>query len=73
MNIVTAWYQLRAAAHNLSLILRKLLGTGQPRGFSAAWQTVWTSRALLQTLTKALWKLRPARIVVHSHIQTFHA
>ena len=33
---VAAWYQPRAAAHNLSLILRTRLGTGQPRGFSAA-------------------------------------
>ncbi len=33
MTKVTAQYQLRATAHNLTRILRKLLGTGQPRGW----------------------------------------
>ena len=53
---VTAWYQLRAAAHNLSLILRKLLGTGKPRGFWAAWEAFWTLLATLQTLINAFLK-----------------
>ena len=40
MTKVTAWYPLRATAHNLSLIGRTLLGLGQPRDFSAALQSV---------------------------------
>ena len=58
---VTAWYQLRAAAHNLSRILRKLLGTGKPRAFSGAWKAVWAFLATLQTLTKTFlrWQTVP--------------
>jgi len=41
MEKVTRWYQLRAASHNLSLILRKLVGTGKPRSFSAALLALW--------------------------------
>ena len=62
MTKVTAWYQLRAAAHNLGLILRKLLGTGKPRGFSAALEAVWTSLATLQMLTNTLRQRQSVRI-----------
>ena len=56
MNIVTAGYQLRAAAHNPSLILRTLLGTGKPRSFSAALAAGWRSLTTLPTLTHAFSK-----------------
>jgi transposase len=54
---VKVWYQLRAAAHNLSLILRTLLGTGKPRSFSAALLALWKTGFSLRNV---LWKLLDA-------------
>lgn len=64
---------LLAAAHNLGLILRKLLGAGKPRAFWALWQLLlWFQnaplklRAILDTLRTAKLYLRacasPAQI-----------
>ncbi len=57
MDKVKIWYQLRAASHNLGLILRTLVGTGQPRSFSAALLALWTVVCAFQN---ALWKLLDA-------------
>ena len=54
MDEVKIWYQLRAASHNRSLILRTLVGTGKPRSFSAALLALWTAGFTLQN---ALGKL----------------
>ena len=43
MEKVKIWYQRRAASHNLGLIMRLLVGTGQPRSFSAALLALWTA------------------------------
>jgi len=53
MDKVKIWYPLRAASHNLGLILRMLVGTGKPRSFSAALLALWTVGFALRT---ALWK-----------------
>lgn len=57
MDKVKIWYQLRAASHNLGLILRTLVGTGKPRSFSAALLALWTVVCAFQN---ALWKLLDA-------------
>ena len=57
MDKVKIWYPLRAASHNLGLILRMLVGTGKPRSFSAALLALWTVGFALRT---ALWKLPDA-------------
>ena len=57
MDKVKIWYQLRAASHNLGLILRMLVRTGQPRSFSAALLALWTVGFALRN---ALWKLLDA-------------
>jgi transposase len=48
-------YLMQAAAHNLGLVLRKLLGAGKPREFWAVcgvhvalWSTLWTHRRALR-------------------------
>jgi transposase len=51
-------YLMQAAAHNLGLVLRKLLGAGKPRAFWAVW-------GLLIALLQAAWsrlKTIPARV-----------
>ncbi len=57
MGKVKIWYQRRAAAHNLGLILRLLVGTGKPRSFSAALLALWTVGLALRN---ARWKLLDA-------------
>lgn len=57
MGKVKIWYQLRAAAHDLGLILRLLVGTGKPRSFSAALLALWTVGLALRN---ARWKLLDA-------------
>ena len=64
MDKVRIWYQLRAASHNLGLILRMLVGTGKPRSFSAALLALWTAGFWLHT---ALWKLLDAIRDFRSH------
>jgi transposase len=56
-------YLLQATAHNLGLVLRKLLGAGKPREFGALW-------ALLAALIHALLtstKLRPSILSRDTH------
>ena len=51
----TRWYPLRAASHHLGLILRKLMGTGKPRGAFATMWTLWNPPgAPLEPLWRAL-------------------
>ena len=57
MDKVKIWYQLRAASHDLGLILRLLVGTGKPRSFSAALLALWTVGLALRN---ARWKLLDA-------------
>jgi transposase len=52
-------YLLQAAAHNLGLVLRKLLGAGKPRAFAALWAfLVALIRALLRSTTSLVSILR---------------
>lgn len=67
---VTRWYQLRAASHNLSLILRKLVGTGKPRGFSAALLALW--KALL-VIGHAIRGFVPHAIKANSYSISFRS
>jgi hypothetical protein len=61
---VKVWYQLRVAPHNPSLIPRTLVGTGKPRGFSAALLALWAIGCALQNaigkLLDAIGKLLDA-------------
>lgn len=49
-------YTLAAAAHNLALILRQLIGSGKPRGFAAPAGLVCAFEVLLRSL-QTLWNL----------------
>ncbi len=51
---------LQAAAHNLGVVLRKLLGMGKPREFAAAW-------AFLVALLDALLNSLMPRALILSH------
>ena len=55
-------YTLAAAAHNLGLILRQLIGSGKPRGFAALSGLLCAAQVAIGTLRK-LWNLlgRPSR------------
>ena len=55
-------------ADNLSLILRNLLGTGKPRGGSAALWALWQA---LQTLAAPLRPIRTATTAFHATTTNF--
>lgn len=61
INNVAKRYILQAAAHNLGLVLRKLLGAGKPREFWALWgalYAVWRAILELLTVRNSRWRLR---------------
>lgn len=55
-------YLLAAAAHNLGLVLRKLLGAGKPRAFDALLRLVESLHLAQLTLRTILSNLRTAKI-----------
>jgi transposase len=57
---------LLAAAHNLGLILRKLLGAGKPRAFWALWQLLRLFQNVLLTLRAILDTLRTAKLYLRA-------
>jgi transposase len=65
-------YLLAAAAHNLGLVLRKLLGAGKPRAFAAMLQLLGllqTAHLKLQAIVKAL---PPAKLYLPSNTPGAH-
>ena len=58
-------YSVQAAAHNLGLILRKLLGSGKPREFAALMGLLARSARVLTRCTAFVWLFRHFRIPEH--------
>jgi len=59
---------LLAAAHNLGLILRKLLGAGKPRALSALWQLLRVLQNAQVKLLTILVALRTSKLCVRTYI-----
>lgn len=65
-------YSLAAAAHNLGLILRQLIGCGKPRGFAALARLLCAAQIAMETILN-LWSLliRPSSQDLENPISRF--
>jgi len=65
-------YSLAAAAHNLGLILRQLIGCGKPRGFAALAGLLCAAQIAMETILN-LWSLliRPSSQDLENPISRF--
>lgn len=66
-------YVMKAAAHNLGRVLRKLLGAGKPRAYWGLSAAVFALRAAHKSLWRPLWRSLSRKIDRAAHEVTFLA
>ena len=65
---VTKSYQLKAAAHNLSVVMRKAFGIGKPRCLQGAFALILFAQLAIKAVTRALTRSAAPSRRTHSHL-----